>query len=165
MYLIKVNGKSLEVTKNEKGYTVDGKPLECDISVIQKYRFSILINNQSYIAEILNIDTKSKTCTVRVNQNMYEIEIADKYDQLLHQLGFDATSESKINHISAPMPGMVLNLLVEPGQEINKGDPVIVLEAMKMENVLKSHGDGLIKQIKVSTGQAVEKGQILIELE
>ena len=61
------------------------------------------------------------------------------------------------------MPGMVLNILVTEGQDIKKGDPLIVLEAMKMENVLKSPTDGIVKKINVNKGIAVEKNQVLIQ--
>jgi biotin carboxyl carrier protein len=165
MYQVKVNGKTFEITENGQEYALNGEPVDWDFSALSANRFSILLNNQSFNAELIKKDVETKTFTVKVNENIYEIEIADKYDRLLHQLGFDNISTHKVNDIHAPMPGMVLSLLVEPGQEIKKNDPVIVLEAMKMENVLKSAGDGKIKQIKVTVGEAVEKGQILIELE
>jgi biotin carboxyl carrier protein len=63
------------------------------------------------------------------------------------------------------MPGLVLNILVSPGQAVQKGDPLIILEAMKMENVIKAAGEGHIKAINVLKGAAVEKGQLLLELE
>ena len=61
------------------------------------------------------------------------------------------------------MPGMVLNILVNEGDTIKKGDPLIVLEAMKMENILKSPTDGVIKKIPINKGVAVEKNQLLIQ--
>jgi biotin carboxyl carrier protein len=63
------------------------------------------------------------------------------------------------------MPGMILKVLVEPGQLINKGDGLLILEAMKMENVLKASGTATVKSIKVDERTAVEKGAVLIELE
>jgi len=69
----------------------------------------------------------------------------------------------KVNDIKAPMPGMVLNILVDEGQEVKKGDALIVLEAMKMENILKSPVDGVIKKIAINKGVAVEKNQLLIQ--
>jgi biotin carboxyl carrier protein len=63
------------------------------------------------------------------------------------------------------MPGLVLDIMIKPGQTIEKGTPLLILEAMKMENVLKSEGDGVVKSIEVIKTQAVDKGQILIEME
>jgi biotin carboxyl carrier protein len=70
-----------------------------------------------------------------------------------------------MNNVKAPMPGLVVNILVEIGQEIKKGDSLVILEAMKMENVLKATGDAKVKSILISKGGAVTKGQIMIEFE
>jgi biotin carboxyl carrier protein len=63
------------------------------------------------------------------------------------------------------MPGLVLNVMVEPGQAVSKGDPLLILEAMKMENVLKAASDGVVKVVTVQKGVAVEKGFVLLEME
>ena len=68
----------------------------------------------------------------------------------------------KVNDVKAPMPGLILEIKVQPGQEVKKGDPIMILEAMKMENILKSPGDGIVREIKVVEKQNVEKNQILI---
>ena len=60
------------------------------------------------------------------------------------------------------MPGLILEIKVQPGQEVKKGDPIMILEAMKMENILKSPGDGVVREIKVAVKQNVEKNQVLI---
>lgn len=80
-------------------------------------------------------------------------------------MGLNNTLQHKINQIKSPMPGMVLDILVRPGQKLAKGDPVLVLEAMKMENVFKAPEDSVVKEIKVKEKTVVEKGQILIALE
>jgi biotin carboxyl carrier protein len=61
------------------------------------------------------------------------------------------------------MPGLVLRVLVEPGQKVTKGEPLLVLEAMKMENMIKAPGDAIVSSVKAQLGQAVEKNQILID--
>ena len=94
-----------------------------------------------------------------------EVEIKDKYDALLKQLGMDKMLGSKMNLLKAPMPGLVLNVLVKEGDSIKKGDSLLVLEAMKMENNIKAAGDGVVKKVNVQVKQAVEKNQVLIEME
>ena len=78
-------------------------------------------------------------------------------------MGLDNLAVKKVNDVKAPMPGMVLNILVKEGDEVKKGDALIILEAMKMENILKSPSDGHIKKIAINKGVAVEKNQILIQ--
>ena len=106
---------------------------------------------------------EEKKLVVKINNTPYSLDIKDKYDDLLHSLGLDSLASKKVNDIKAPMPGMVLNILVTEGQEVKKGDGLIVLEAMKMENILKSPTDGVIKKIAITKGVAVEKNQLLIQ--
>ena len=86
-------------------------------------------------------------------------------DLLLNKMGMSAISADKMDNVKAPMPGLVLDILVEIGQTVNKGDNLLVLEAMKMENILKASGNGIVKTIKINKKDAVEKNQILIEME
>jgi biotin carboxyl carrier protein len=70
---------------------------------------------------------------------------------------------SKINTIKAPMPGLIIDLKVQAGSTVKAGDPLLILEAMKMENIIKSSGEGIVKSVKVKKGDSVEKGEVLIE--
>lgn len=79
-------------------------------------------------------------------------------------MGLDVSKMQKVEPIKAPMPGLILKVLVTEGQAIKKGEPVLILEAMKMENVFKAPGDAVVKAIKIEERQAVEKGEVLIEL-
>jgi len=125
----------------------------------------ILIDGKAYHLDDIELDYHNRHFIFRIGGNRYEVNIADHYDRLVKQLGLQKGGHQKINAVKAPMPGLVLNILVEPGQDIQKGDAIIILEAMKMENVLKSAGDGRVKAIKVQKGQPVDKGQLLIEME
>jgi biotin carboxyl carrier protein len=80
-------------------------------------------------------------------------------------MGLDLKANKKVEPVKAPMPGMVLKVLVRPGQQIEKGDGLLILEAMKMENVLKANGPATVKSIRVEERTAVEKGAVLIDLE
>ncbi|MEZ5172833.1 MAG: acetyl-CoA carboxylase biotin carboxyl carrier protein subunit [Bacteroidia bacterium] len=101
--------------------------------------------------------------TLRVNGKRVVVNTKDKMALLLESMGLSNTTEQKVNQVKAPMPGLVLRILVEPGTQVSKGDPLLVLEAMKMENMIKSPGDATVSAIKAQLGQAVEKNQILIE--
>ncbi|MDY0780837.1 acetyl-CoA carboxylase biotin carboxyl carrier protein subunit [Tenacibaculum sp. IB213877] len=127
--------------------------------------FHILENNQSYKAEILQADFNKKAYTVQVNGNSYTIKIANELDMLISELGLEATSAKKENDIKAPMPGLIVSVDVEVGQEVAEGDGILVLEAMKMENTLTAPRAGVIKSIAVQSGDKVEKNTVLIEME
>ncbi len=127
--------------------------------------FHILHQGKSFRAEILELDHEARQFVIMVNGVKFTVNIADRYDRLVQQLGLSVGSSQKANTVKAPMPGLVLNLLVEPGQTVAKGDPLLILEAMKMENVLKAAADGEIKSVQVKQGAAVVKGQVLIEMQ
>lgn len=127
--------------------------------------FHILKNNKGYRAEIVETDFAKKTFTIKVNGNTHQIKLEDKFDLLVNQLGLSVINTQKASDVKAPMPGLVLGVMVEVGQEVKEGDGLLILEAMKMENVIKSAGEGLVKAIHTEKGNAVEKGQLLIEVE
>lgn len=127
--------------------------------------FQILHKGRSFRAEILEADYASRQISFRTNGVKYAVHVADHYERLVKQLGLSLGSSQKQNVLKAPMPGLVLNVMAEPGQAVSKGDPLIILEAMKMENVIKAAHDGTVKSVAVKQGAAVEKGQLLIEME
>ena len=158
-YLVTVNNgvKDFEFSENELD--------QLDIVADGEGHFHILKNNQSFRAEIVECDFKNKTFTIKINGTTHHISIADHFDQLVKELGFTITNTQKLKDIKAPMPGLVLEIVVAPGEEIQEGDALIILEAMKMENVLKATGEGIVKTIAVKKGDAVDKAQLLIEME
>lgn len=163
MYKIRVNDQfSFEVLSKNGELAVNGKPVDADIQAYGTNTFHILYENKSFNAELIKIDREQKTCNVRVNTNTYTMKITDHFDELLHKLGMDNLAALKISDLKAPMPGMVLKVLVSDGDEVKKGDNLIVLEAMKMENIIKSPADLVVKTIKVSPSDKVEKNQVMV---
>ena len=128
-------------------------------------KFHVLQNNQAYEVKVIATDFNTKTLTLEVNGNKYDLNIEDPYDLLVKEMGLSANVAQKMSNVKAPMPGLIVDILVEPGQAIEKGSQILILEAMKMENVLKAEGEGIIKSIEITKGDAVDKGQILIEME
>ncbi|MCC6461900.1 MAG: biotin/lipoyl-binding protein [Saprospiraceae bacterium] len=128
-------------------------------------RFHLLENGQAYAVEVLEEDYPNRRYTLRIDGVRYTVDIADYYERLVEQLGLSTGGSHKINSVKAPMPGLVLSVLVAAGQAVQKGDALLILEAMKMENVIKAAGDGIIKAVHVQKGQAVDKGLMLLEFE
>ena len=127
--------------------------------------FHVLKNGKSYRAEIVSVDYVAKTFNIKVNGNTYQTKIADKYDRLIKEIGLSIGNTQKLNTIKSPMPGLVLTIMVNVGDKVQKGDTLLILEAMKMENVIKAPADATVKAIHILKGQAVEKAQLLIEME
>lgn len=126
---------------------------------------SILHKGKSYTALVETIDKAAKEVTLRVNNQRYVVAITEPIDALLASMGLDLKAAKKAESVKAPMPGMILKILVEAGQVIEKGDRLLILEAMKMENVLKAAHPGIVKTVRAEERTAVEKGAVLIEME
>jgi biotin carboxyl carrier protein len=160
-----VNGKSTFAVNNDTKLTVDNQNVDWSAVKLPSGDYSIIMDGKSYLAQVLRIEKDTKTVVLQVNQQQFEVAIEEPIDQLLASMGIKDALAKKVNDIKAPMPGLVLKVLVTPGQAIRKGDPVLILEAMKMENVFKAGSDAIVKEIKVTERTAVEKGEVLIVLE
>jgi biotin carboxyl carrier protein len=164
MYQLKVNGKyDFETDRPDGDLLINGANTVADVKHINGGLYHIIQNNTSYNVEVVNFNNAEKTAEIKVNNNTYTITAKDQFDLLLDKLGLSSLNSARVSEIKAPMPGMVLKIFAAEGDEIKKGDNLFVLEAMKMENIIKSPADVIIKKIKIKSGDKVEKGQILIE--
>jgi biotin carboxyl carrier protein len=157
-----VNGKKeFTIEKN----LLDGEEINWDLVEFRDNTFHIIKDNKGYNATLISFNAEEKTMVINVNGNDYEISIKDKYDLLMQQLGINSKSSSAVQNVKAPMPGLIINISVAEGEEVKKGDTLLILEAMKMENVIKSPRDGKIKKVSVQLRNAVEKNQVMLEFE
>jgi biotin carboxyl carrier protein len=163
MYTASVNGKKLEIIPDGDSLVIGGNPLEWDIVQISEGYYHILYQQKGYRAELVKTDPVTKTFILKINGHILTVELKDKFDLLLEKMGMNSAASSRVNNIKAPMPGLIIDLKIKPGDRVNQGDQLLILEAMKMENIIKSPGDGVVKNVKVKKGDSVEKGQVLIE--
>jgi biotin carboxyl carrier protein len=168
MLKIKVNGKTehqLEIAPSGNAGLINGHEFTVNALKIDERNFNIIKDNKSFNVEIIEKNLQEKLISLKVNGRRYNLEVKDRFDELLKSLGMEIAGSGKVNEIKAPMPGLVLDIMVSPGQEVKKGDPIMILEAMKMENILKSPSDGIVKKVAVERRQAVEKNQVLVNFE
>ncbi len=137
------------------------------IDIIQNApgQFNVIRNNKSVNAKLLSSDITGKKVVFEVAGESFDIEIKDELDQMLEVMGFGIAAAKQIKQIKAPMPGLVLEVSVTDGQQVKEGERILILEAMKMENSIMIHTDATIKKTLVKAGQAVDKGQVLVELD
>ncbi|MBL0145937.1 MAG: acetyl-CoA carboxylase biotin carboxyl carrier protein subunit [Chitinophagaceae bacterium] len=160
------SNKVFKVKANDFEFTIDNAALNAaDFIKKSPTDFNLIKNNRSVNARLIETDMPGKFLQIEVEGEIFNIEIKDELDQMLDQMGFNSASTKHIKEVKAPMPGLVLEVNVTQGQEVKEGDRLLILSAMKMENSILIHADAKIKNIKVSAGQAVDKGQVLVELE
>jgi biotin carboxyl carrier protein len=150
---------------NHFEFDFSNKHFNADMVKIKEGRFHIVYENCSYVADLIEARHEEKRFTISINQNNYQIQLTDKYDKLLKDLGFESVSARADLQLKAPMPGRILEVLVTPGDEVKKGGGLVVLEAMKMENLIKASADVKIKNVEVQKDQVVEKNDPIIFFE
>ena len=156
-FKVKVDDKyDFDISKNDVS--------DLDI-VINNKKHHILKNNTSFSTEVVAENFNKKSYSIKVNSNIYKVTISDHLDKLINDMGFSTGTNKQIDTVKAPMPGLILDINVEAGQEVKEDDTLLILEAMKMENVIVSHRSGVIKGINVEKNQAVDKNHLLIEFE
>lgn len=163
MKTIAVNDSLTFATEeSDNGLLMNGELVNFDLKTISQGNYHVLMNNLSYTAELISLDRKRKQALIKVNGRVHTVSLSDEYDNLLKDLGIETTGNADAGMLKAPMPGLVLHLLVKPGDVLKKGDGFLVLEAMKMENLIKAQTDICITSVEVSEGDKVEKNQILL---
>ena len=163
MYKAQVGDQSFEIEISDDGFLVDGKRVRWDLSKVDDGYFHVLLDNRSFRAEVVERDASGKNFVIKVNGRNYPVVLKDKFDLLLEKMGMNAKAGAKVNNVRAPMPGLIIDLKVQDGDTVKAGDTLLILEAMKMENIIKAPGDATVKSVKVNMGQGVEKNQVLIE--
>ena len=127
--------------------------------------YELSSGGKSEIIEVLSIDFDTKSIKIRHKHHIHDIMFKNDLDLVLDKMGIKREVENLSTDIKAPMPGKVLEIVVKAGDKIEKGAPIIILEAMKMENVLKAEVDCSIKKVLVNASENVEKNQILVEFD
>jgi len=164
MYKVKVNGQyDFDIDKKDDAILLNGKPVNAGIKQLSASGWHIINDLKSYNAEVVNFNATEKTAEIKVNNTVYTVTAKDQFDLLLDKLGMSNMTGAKVSELKAPMPGLVLKIFVEVGADVKKGDNLFVLEAMKMENIIKAPADVTVKAVKIKPGDKVEKNQVLLQ--
>jgi biotin carboxyl carrier protein len=127
--------------------------------------FHVIENGKSHWITVMEFDFRTRTCLLKVDGEIKKVKFLRELDLMIERMGLNAVKENKLKYLEAPMPGLVTGIKIHPGDQVEKGTPLLILEAMKMENVIVSPQAAIIKAINVTPGQAVEKGAALLEFD
>jgi|TARA_B110000879_G_C11130801_1_gene495944 biotin carboxyl carrier protein len=128
-------------------------------------QYHILKDGKSHKAQLSYNNNNPKEITILLNGTEHTVTIKDTVDQMVDKMGLSVVEDATAGDILAPMPGLILDIMVSAGDPIYKGDSLLILEAMKMENVIKAEADGIVKSVCLAKGDSVEKNQLIIEIE
>ncbi|MEZ4909627.1 MAG: biotin/lipoyl-containing protein [Saprospiraceae bacterium] len=131
----------------------------------QDNAITFMYEDKVYKGLIKSTNLETKTYCINIDGLDIKVKLKSELDQLIDSMGFSNVAKVSTKEVKSPMPGLVVKIFVIVGQEVEAGENLLSLEAMKMENIIKSNGAGKIKQISVANGQSVNKGQVLITFE
>ena len=162
-YYVTIEGREVEVDLRSDVPLVDGEPLEGRLLLVPGTPLRHLM-----------VDGRSHTLVARrgeggawdlhLDGDRFEVEVMDERTRAIRAMTGQGEAARGPRPIRAPMPGLVVRVAVEPGQPVQAGQTVAIIEAMKMENDLKAEADGIVSNVLVAAGEPVEKGAVLVEL-
>jgi biotin carboxyl carrier protein len=163
-YVTTIDDREFEIeVVDERHIRIGDRLLQVDFeSVSGQPVFSLLLDGKSYESFVYQGD---EDWQVLLRGRQYQVNVEDEREKRLKAAAGGGVAEGGEFHLKAPMPGLVVSVLVEEGQEIQKGQVMLILESMKMQNELKAPRDGIMGRIRVKAGESVEQKQTLLSLQ
>ena len=162
-YWVTVNGREVEVDVVGDTVVVDGARQQASLDHVAGTPLRLLTRDG--ISRTLASEALGRgQWVISMQGRVLEVEVLDQRSRHIRSLSGAASGQGGGGVLKAPMPGLVVRVQVEPGQQVAAGAPLVVLEAMKMENQLKAPAAGTVAEVRVVAGAAVEKGQVLVTL-
>lgn len=163
-YIATLNGRTYAVeVLDERRVTIDGQVYEVDLTSLEgQPLYSLLVNGKSFEAFVYPDEAGWQ---VLLRGRLYQVQVVDEREHRLRAQAGGTVAESGPFSLKAPMPGVIVAVPVQEGQEVKKGDVLVVLESMKMQNELKSPRDGVVTRVRVQPGQSVEQNAVLVTVE
>jgi biotin carboxyl carrier protein len=161
---VDVNGRRVTVELGPDGILVDGVRVSAHLEAVEGTPISLL--NVEGTLHRLAVEPREGRgrFTIRSDAYRFEVEALDERRRAIQEMAGAGSAATGPAPLVAPMPGLVVRINVRPGDEVTPGQPLVVMEAMKMENELRSSSAGIVKTIRAQPGEAVEKGTLLVEL-
>ena len=162
-YVTTLDNQEFEIeVVDERHIRIGDRLLEVDFeSVIGQPVFSLILDGRSYESFVYQGD---EDWEVQIRGRQYQVKVEDEREKRLKAAAGGGALEGGEFHLKAPMPGMVVAILLTEGQEVKKGQVMLILESMKMQNELKAPRDGVMGRVRVKAGESVEQRQTLLSV-
>lgn len=155
-----------ELSKDGTKGKLAEKDFNYDVVQVSENRWHVINEKgESFSVSLESYNSENKHYGLKIDGQEIEVGLLTEFDLLLKDLGISAQGSKKIKEIKAPMPGLVIDVHVKPGDLVKEGETVLVLEAMKMENVIKASTDVKVKKVNVKNGDTIEKGFVMVSFE
>ena len=162
-YVTTVDGKEYEIeVVDERHIRIGDRLIAVDFkSISGQLVFSLILDGKSYESFVYHTD---EDWQVLLRGRQFQVKVEDEREKRLKAAAGGGIAEGGEFHLKAPMPGLVVAVPVSEGQQVEKGQVLVILESMKMQNELKSPRDGVVDRIRVKPGESVEQKQTLLNI-
>jgi pyruvate carboxylase subunit B len=164
-YIVQVGASRVELTLAGDEVAVDGERLRAHITEVEGTPLRQVVVGDEVHRVVVRRDGGRGRYTLWIDGYRYEVEALDERTRAIRDMSAATAVASGPAPLVAPMPGLIVRVNVEPGDTVDAGQGLIVMEAMKMENELRAPAAGTVRRVSVAPGTAVEKGALLVELE
>ena len=162
-YFVTIGSRTVEVDLHGEGVRVDGRAVEAELRELPGTRVRHLVVDGRSVS-LVATPVGAGSWDLHVEGARHRVEVVDERTRAIRSMTGQGAVSKGPAPIRAPMPGLVTRIEVQPGDRVQAGQAVVVIEAMKMENELRADAEAIVDQVLVSAGQAVEKGAILVQL-
>jgi len=162
-YVTTIDNKGFEIeVVDERHIRIGERLLEVDFeSVSGQPVFSLILDGKSYESFVYQGE---EDWEVLIRGRQYQVKVEDEREKRLKAAAGGGAAEGGEFHLKAPMPGLVVAVLIDEGQDVKKGQVMLILESMKMQNELKAPRDGIMGRVRVKAGESVEQRQTLLSI-
>jgi biotin carboxyl carrier protein len=164
-YFVTVDGEETELSVDASAVHVGGETLEAHLAEVEGSPIRLLRIDDRVYRVIARLGAIKGAYTLSIDGWRFDVEALDERTRTIRQMSGIAAGPTGAKPLVAPMPGLVVRVQVQPGDRVETGQGLVVMEAMKMENELRSTAAGTVKAVHAEPGKAVEKGTVLVELE
>jgi biotin carboxyl carrier protein len=163
-YIVTVNGERVDVVRDGEGVRVGEKVMRAHLADVEGTPIRVVTIGDDVHRVVAQRGIGRGQYVLWIDGHRYEVEALDERTRAIRDLSSQGARASGPTPLVAPMPGLIVRVNVQVGERVQPGVPMVVMEAMKMENELRAQRAGLVSSVRVQPGEAVEKGAVLVEL-
>jgi biotin carboxyl carrier protein len=161
MIQLTINGANIyKITRENNKYVINGMEIDCRIEKISHSAYQIIINNRAFLAHLTQSGGIKE---IQIGHHKFSVSPTWENGALEGMPEFKRRPAKKLNELRSPMPGFIADILVSKGDHIKTGQPLVILKAMKMENIIKAPHDGEITEIFIIKNQKIEKDAVMFQ--
>ncbi len=166
VYFVEISEEKFKVRmpQDEAGpFAVNGESIRVDwVQLGQRNHFLLIVEDASYE---LFVEDRGRDYSVTLNGTSFQVGLEEEKDRFIRSLIKTDAKHQRCVEVRAPMPGLLSKILVKEGDKVTKGAPLLIIEAMKMENEIRATVDGVVSKLKAVEGESVEKDTLLLSVE